>query len=508
MNESIYSFVLEHTTDNRYDGAILPDDFKIQEKSKLKGIRLAPGLLDDFQASTQDQGQVKKICDLLELISTGTDKRADLYAELVSGENAISIVDSVLKELAERKVDITESLQILAQWLMRESSDREPVKFGITLCGVVGGVVEPVVLFANCEEFALFSGLALIKRANADIKIEEVLIEIASKLEGWGKIQLVRIMTEYLDIKNRQWFLYEGWKNIIGPEVTLRCAIAGKLDQEVDTADIEKITKLVEDLIPDFRSQGSLDSYEHAASVLKKVIERLSKEDLKIEYLLFASRVLEYVSNKEIDNESKKLGWNEEVKNEIIEVYKEFTDRKEWADITKAAIEGDDIELANRVAYILRLDVWDKNYEHLISHPKEAKERGHVWFNLMRSNSKERADKVVNYALAILPLKEYCTGPDIKTMFMPGFNFGVSQSLSAILQIIQPFSGLGYDLVSKSLYSPVIVDRNMTFNVLEEWHVEDLKRHKIAELLQDLLEKEPDEQVRERTKNLLSKIEG
>src|SRR3989338_11068215 len=42
-NKSIYSFVLEHTVDGKYDGEDLPDNAKISEKLKLDGILLAPG---------------------------------------------------------------------------------------------------------------------------------------------------------------------------------------------------------------------------------------------------------------------------------------------------------------------------------------------------------------------------------------------------------------------------------------------------------------------------------
>lgn len=507
LHESIYIFVVRHTKDDKYDGELLPDDDKISEKYKLKGIHLAPGLLDDYQGETDDMEKVKKICDLLEAISAGEDKKEDLYQEILSSSSTLSLVDAVLVVLSKRGAKMSENLQNLAQWLIRESRDREPLKFGIFLCGVVGGDIEPVLQMALCEEFSLFSGIALIKRAKGEADIERILIDIASKLEGWGKIQIVRIMTEYLELKNTDWFLYEGWKNNIGPQVALRCAVVGKLDQAVATADPDRIIPLIEELIPDLGSQGkSLDDYEHSVFVLKNIIERLEREQLQtIDYLLFASRILEYLSEKEISEESKKLGWSDEIKKELIELYQTYISRKGWEGVTKSIIAGDDLDLANRVARILGIDVWEKNFNYLSTYPEKARTEDHLWFNLMRNNNKERALKVLDLALKVLPLDQFCTGPDSKTEFQEDIGDArISFAISAILQIIQPFSGMGADLLSKSVNSPTVRDRNMSLNVIEKWDLNDLKRSPLIEVLEDVIKKEPEQSVKERIEKVLT----
>src|SRR3989338_101918 len=505
-NKSIYSFVLEHTVDGKYDGEDLPDNAKISEKLKLDGILLAPGLLDDYQEETKDQDKVKKICDLLEAISVGEDKKDDLYKELIGDENAISLVDPVLAELQNRKVKITEDFQNLSQWLMRESTDREPVKFGLFLAGVIDGDAEPVLQLVLCEEFSLFAAIALIKRVKEEAGLEQILIDIASKLEGWGKIQVIRLMTEYLELKNTDWFLTEGWKNNIGPQIALRCAIAGKLDQAVATADLNKIVPLVEELIPDLGSQG-LDDYEHAIFVLKKIIERLGLEQMNIGRLLFASRILDYLSNKEMDEESKAFGWSDESKNELIELYKSYVGRKEWNNLTEVIFKGDDMQLANRVSSILGIDIWEKNFRYLSEDHEKARTDDYLWFNLMRNNSKERAEKVFTLALEVLPLDEFCTGPDIKTEFQQDIGDArISFAIIAILQIIQPCSGVGADLLAKSLNSPMVRDRNMSLNVIEKWSVDNLKNSKLVDVLKNVVEKEPEQSVKERIEKVLSSV--
>ena len=76
------------------------------------------------------------------------------------------------------------------------------------------------------EEFTLFVAVAL---ANLHAG-EHALWELAKRVDGWGRIQLVYRMTETKDPEIRAWMLRDGFRNSVMDEyLAYTCAVAGGL---------------------------------------------------------------------------------------------------------------------------------------------------------------------------------------------------------------------------------------------------------------------------------------
>ena len=218
---SIYNFIkvnIDKDGELSESGQTLPDESKLLEASG-SSLNWAPGALDgtfSHHSSTGNENELtQKVADYLDKISKSGNKQdqIDLY-NILAASSAIDYIDDVITLLWEKKVVVEPYFHSFARSLVIESKDRNPVKFGIALLGIIWDQqdIEYIKLLGKHEEFTLYSAVGIV---NIKKDSEWDLWEMAQSVNGWGRIQLVERLrnTQNPEIKN--WILKEGYKNSV-----------------------------------------------------------------------------------------------------------------------------------------------------------------------------------------------------------------------------------------------------------------------------------------------------
>ncbi len=149
---------------------------------------------------------------------------------------------------------------------------------------------------------------------------------------------------------------------------------------------------------------------------------------------------------------------------------------------------------AARAAEALGIDTWPEYYSR--THAGEDH-----WYDLMQSKDRSRIKKVVELAEARLPLSKIATGPG--TEMGIGLAFKSHSELDYILQDLGRFPGLGWNLISVGLKSPVVRNRNMAIRALLGWGAENWPTD-AREFIERCQRIEPDERLRTTFAKLLA----
>lgn len=197
----------------------------------------------------------RKIVKLVDAIARTNDQAAKvkLY-RLLEADEVLSVVDNVLESLQERAVPIEPYLNSYLVFLLRRSIHRGPVKFAIALLGAIRDedAIQPIRNLGLHEEFTLYTAVAL-SNYYEDPEIE--LWELAKKVDGWGRIQLVEQLADARNSDIRNWILRDGFRNSIMYEYLAylaattgdlkRALSKGFVDEELLIAASEIISALI-----------------------------------------------------------------------------------------------------------------------------------------------------------------------------------------------------------------------------------------------------------------------
>ena len=109
-------------------------------------------------------------------------------------------------------------------------------------------------------------------------------------------------------------------------------------------------------------------------------------------------------------------------------------------------------------------------------------------------------DKIVNYAVRVLPLDKVSTGPAMEMGL--GKEYNIHGCLDGILQVLGGYPKHGWLLVDAALSSPVIRNRNFALKVLSQWGKANW-RTEIEKKMRNCQSIEPDEKVKTNIKTVL-----
>jgi hypothetical protein len=168
-------------------------------------------------------------------------------------------------------------------------------------------------------------------------------------------------------------------------------------------------------------------------------------------------------------------------------------------DATDATLTDDEqvFHNADRAAQVLGIDTWTFHWERLQAKPLDSGR----WFNVMKACNDERIDDAVALAERHLQLENIATGPADEMGMGPGWE--PHGCLDFILQELVRFPGKGVRLVKAGLHSPVTRNRTMALRALSEWGEANWP-DSIAPMLQQAMEREPVDGVRERMRKVLA----
>ncbi|CAM4448116.1 hypothetical protein [Paenibacillus tarimensis] len=333
----------------------------------------------------------------------------------------------------------------------------------------------------------------------------EVLFELAKYVNGWGKINIVERL-EPSTQKIKDWLLRHGCQNSIMDEyLACTCARNGELHValaggQVDGELFDGATDIIQALLNGGPAED-IDDYEHAAQVISNYIRLAVDMSSTAKHLSVLMSIRDFLEVDEDDEQWKERfssGWTEELRAEALEACRRLIAQPEWRSVVMKAVESDNsVEryYGIRCARELGLDVWEYLYNMLTEDPTQ----GSLYYELMKSEDRDRIRKLVHFAETHLPLQDIATGPAEEMGFGP--QYAPHRCLDFLLQSLGKHAGVGEELILAGLQSPVIHNRNMALMALEAWELSSWGE-RIIEVVIRLAEIEPDGSVKERVKSL------
>jgi len=499
---SIFEHVKRHLPDDQEapleaGGDTLPDSDAISGRG---GMHWASGALDGLWGAETHSIEIDDFRARFDEALRGvmlqhTPARMTQLYDLLLEYRAVSYVDELIEELNLREDMDKDRLGAVGRWLLTRAPDREAVKVGQSLLGIAAEP-EDRALFMTVgrhDEFTLFSAVAL---ENSFSNPEPSLWELARGAHGWGRIQAVWRLAGTSKTHIRAWLLREGFRNSVMNEyLAYTCATSGKLDEalagpSVDDELIRGAGEILEALINGGPAE-SIDDYEYGAIAVGHYLRHVEVRDVDVEELLTVETLRRFLAggSAELWLRRQELGWDTEWRIELLGRCERFIERRAWVNRVRellAEAQGKRFLLACRAAEVVGIDPWGYQLRRL--------ERGEdLWFWVMQTPDRRRAERVIALALERLPLERIATGASDAAGVGPAFEH--HNALGAVLQELGRFPGKGWPLVEAGLESPVVRNRNQAIGVLEAWG----RRHwpaGAAAALEQALKVEPDEVLR------------
>jgi hypothetical protein len=510
-NESIYQFLKKQLDEHgKIDNENLPDE---EELFKDKRIRFASGALDNIfggGGSDSDFNQNKVVHDLIKLIRRQikyqhNKTRRATYLKVMD-DHTLQYIDPFLDSLhVQVGIDLAK-LQEEAEWFIKNSAHRGAIKFGIALLGILNCEADKELLLTigRHEEFTLYAAVALM---NGTENPNDNLFALAKSVHGWGKINVVeRLEPSTPEIK--YWLLTEGCENrIMNEYLAYTCAVKGGLhnvlqENEIDYPIYRGACTIIDALIYGGPAED-IDDYEHSSSVVSRYLYHSDVHAQSLQDFLTIILIHEFLKDVEEQwNERYKKSWNPQLRSELLNKTEKFLTDESWKDMALAELAAsiDNLYVPLKVARAFHVDVWPILFKKLHENPLQET----LYYELMRTSDSRRIEQLVSFAERHLPLGKIGSGPALELGL--GKDYKLHSCLDFIIQDLDQFDGVGISLIEAALQSPVVRNRNMAINALEQWQVDSWSNSQCAEVLRKLAEIEPDEEVRERVKELVRKI--
>jgi hypothetical protein len=451
-------------------GADLPDEARVRKDGQLSW---APGALDGVFGHHAGVGAAEDIAArvlaaLRAVLERSTDDRVEALYGQVTAHGTLEYVDTLLPLLAAKPNLHVERLHAVGRWLATQAPDREPVKLGIALLGIVQGVDDRdlLLILGRHEEFTLYCAVSL---TNQVPRPDHVLLSLARLVTGWGRVHLVERLAETTSDEVRAWMLREGYRNDIMWEYTaLVCARTGGLLEalrlpEPDDALVFGAGDILSTLLRGGGPAEGIESYPEGAEATELYLGHLrSRDEVPLDQFLHLHAIRRFLAEEDGEVHDPALGWPIR-RTRLVELVEVILNRPDWEPAVRVGLQRPDREsfwTAAEAAKLLGLDPWEHYFERTA--------RGEdYWWNLMQTDDAERAARVVALAEARLPLSAIATGPRDELGVGPGF--APHMALDWVLDGLRRFPGVGGRLLLVGLRSPVTRNRNMALRALGGW---------------------------------------
>lgn len=485
----------------------LPD-----EKKDDKKIRFAPGLMDAMFGADDSDDSKKRVVELskhLKKIATKDDKisEQEFYRLIIENEGVIGIIDEFLQVIVNEALPIQPYLFNFAKDLATKTDKRNAVKFGIAILGLCQNksVLYEIKILGLHDEFTVYSGIAI---ANLSDNAENDLWELAQKVDGWGKIQLVdRLAKPELKEPIKDWLILDGYKNSIMYEyLAYTCATNGELHKKLESEQIDnKLFKSASDIIESLIAIGGpaedITNYNFASQVIQDFIRHSKNQVSDISDFNTLHKIKDYLTELQNDiGEQSKNGWNQDIiSNCLIEIV-EILNSRDWKIVTYEGLKSNDNVVywnAKQAAEKFEIDLWETVWARLEEKPLDSSS----WYDVTHYSKPEYSEKIIDFALKHLPFEELATGAKDSNGF--GDNYNKHSSLEYATTFLENYPKKGERIILTALRSPVTRNRNMALRVLDKWKQENWSLE-IEKEVRHLSEVEPNNDTKENIKRLLN----
>lgn len=485
----------------------LPDEKKDDEK-----IRFAPGLMDAMFGADDSDDSKKRIAELtkhLKRVASKGDKvsEQEFYRLITENEGVIGIIDDFSQRVVNDSLSIEPYLFNYAKDLATKTDKRNAIKFGIAILGLCQNksVLNDIKILGLHDEFTVYATIAI---ANLSDNAESDLWELAKKVDGWGKIQLVdRLSRPELSEVIKDWLIYEGYKNSIMYEyLAYTCAINGDLHKKLKADQInhklfKSASDIIEALIAIDGPAEDITNYPFASQVIEDFIRHAKIQANDISDFNTLHKIKDFLTElKSNIGEQKENGWNQDIISNCLIEIAEILNSRDWKVAVYEGLKSNDNVMywnAKHAAEKLEIDLWETVWTKLQEKPLDSSS----WYDVTHYSKPEHSDKIINFALKHLPLDEMATGARDSMGF--GKNYNKFGSLDYVITFLENYPKKGEQIILTGLKCPVTRNRNMAINVLEKWKKENWSTE-IEKEIRLLSEIEPNNDTKENIKQLLN----
>lgn len=485
----------------------LPDEKKDDDK-----VRFAPGLMDAMFGADDSDDSKKRIRELtkhLKRVASKGDKisEQEFYRLITENEGVIGIIDDFLQAIVNDSLPIEPYLFNYAKDLIQKTDKRNAVKFGIAILGLCQNksVLKDIKVLGLHDEFTVYATIAIV---NLSDNMENDLWELAQKVDGWGKIQLVdRLARPELKEPIKDWLIHDGYKNSIMYEyLAYTCATNGELHKKLESEQIEnKLFKsasdIIESLIVEHSPAEDITTYPFASQVIQDFIRHAKKHVNDISDFNALQKIKKFLTELQNDiGEQKKNGWNQDIiSNCLIEIV-EILNSRDWKIVAYEGLKSNDNIIywnAKQAAEKLGIDLWETVWARLKEKPLDSS----AWYDVTHYSKPENSDRIIDFALNHLPFEELATGA--KDSYGFGENYNKHASLEYVTTFLENYPKKGERIILTALESPVTRNRNMALRVMDKWKQENWSLE-IEKKVRHLSEFEPNNDTKENIIRLLN----
>lgn len=376
----------------------------------------------------------------------------------------------------------------IGRWLARSAPDRSAVKFGLALLGVVPPPdIETMLTLGAHDDFTLYAVVGL-KNSGAG---ERELFELARRVHGWGRIEVVERLADTTDSDVREWLLREGYQNsIIYEYLAPICARAGDLASRLapDDVDDDLVASAGEMLeaIAAGNPGPPFSEYPDLAIAIDHYLRHLDRRQCTLRERRFVSALRNLVS------EPDDLDLDEIERSRLLSVADSFLARTHFRALVEPALRAPDPKTfwdAKLAAVDLGIDIYDAVVERI----ENSLDEHPLWFDLMAATTPDHIDASLDLGRRIVDIQSIATGPSPAIGLGPTFDAHVQ--VGWFLQGLADHPGNDWDFIAAGLESPSIQNRNGALRALQRWP-RDSWPHEAPSSIELLLRAEVDAKVR------------
>jgi hypothetical protein len=295
----------------------------------------------------------------------------------------------------------------------------------------------------------------------------------------------------------RAWILRQGYRNSVMYEYLayIAATTGGLLEALRDgTPDRELLTaagEILEALCVGGPAEDMSD-YADGADAVEAYLAHMTARAETLRDFQSIATIATFLEGEERWDHLTSMGWTATRREAFEHACEAILGRGSWDPVIYAGLDSDDDTdywLAEQAASRRGLDIFDIQVARIRRDPL-----GGGWFAAWQGADDVRAATLAALASDLLPLDEIATGPSDAIGLGPEWR--AHGALDWSLQALRHHPGIGAELVLVGLRSPVVRNRNMSLNCLQQWPREQWPDGAI-ELARRLAESDPNEQARE-----------
>jgi hypothetical protein len=507
---SIYGHVLAHIPEDGPGllpgGTRLPDD---PEPDPNGEVTMAPGLVDEIlergTVVANEQAAAASFRLIQEVLRQPLAPGAyEALVEDLRGKENLGFLDPLISRVYDagfRRGEIRD----LALGLATRSSDRTPVKVGITLFGLCATIEDRDILLSlgRHEEFTHYAGVAL---TNAFEDAEPLLWELAKVVESWGRINLVRQLASTGNPEIKAWILKEGSEGFPAQFILAYiAATSGELAsalsaQEIDDAVYMAAGRILVNLIAAraIETHQDIDDYADGPEAIRRYLAHAARKQETLEGFAPLALIVDYLELRDGEEASVlrgterrrnrrplPKGWTKKERERSATYARWILRRSAWRELIEDGLRSEDVRtfhLAEDAAGWLGDDTFPVILDRIRRSPTDDS----VWTDATR-----RAQDVGQWNEVLQAAIERLSRHDTPEVGMfPRWMLMISQEM-------QRFPGMGWPLVRTALERPLVIERRFGLRSLG-WFLEDEWRWPTdADDVLDLMARsDPDQQTR------------